>query len=383
MHSITIIGTGLAGYNLAKEIRKLDKELPLNIITADGGESYSKPMLSNALSKGKTTQQLVMGNADKMESQLNAKIHTRTVVKTIDAKKRILETDSGTFDYDKLVLAVGASQNKLPIAGNAADRLLSINNLDQYEKFQQQLETANKVLIIGAGLIGCEFANDLVAIDKHVTVIGSSDIPLDRLLLPEIGEQLKVALQKEGVNWRLGVKVTAIDTSNESEYYQVSLSDGSTVDADLVISATGLLPNVALAEQAKLAINKGILVDQYLETSVDGIYALGDCIEINGMVLAYVLPIMNCARALAKTLTGDKTKVSYPAMPVVVKTPCYPMVISLPPRNAEGQWQLENDASGIKALFTGSDDQLKGFILTDQKLSEKQSLTRQLPAILN
>lgn len=381
MNSITIIGSGLAGYNLAKEVRKLNKEVSLTIITADGGESYSKPMLSNALSKGKTAQQLVISEAEKMAVQLNARIHTRTIVKAIDPEKRMLETDNGSVNYETLVLATGATQNKLPITGNAADTLISINSLDDYAKFQQQLEQANKVVIIGAGLIGCEFANDLVAINKDVTVVGSADFPLDRLLLPEIGEQLKEKLQEQGVNWRTGVMASAIDVSVEAGRYTVTLSDGSSLNADLVISATGLLPDVTLAKQANLDVNRGVIVNQYLETSVEGIYALGDCIEINSMVLAYVLPIMNCARALAKTLTGDKTRVSYPAMPVVVKTPAYPMVISLPSADSQGQWQLESDASGIKAVFIGTDQQLKGFILTDQKLSEKQSLTKQLPAI--
>lgn len=383
MNSVTIIGTGLAGYNLAKEIRKLDKEIALTLITADGGESYSKPMLSNALSKGKTAQQLVISDPEKMAGQLDAKIFTRTTVHSIDPENKIINTESDSLSYDNLVLAIGAHQNKLPISGNAADSILSINNLDDYGKFREKLANAGKVSIIGAGLIGCEFANDLLAADKQVTIIGSSKTPLDRLLLPEIGQLLKDRLQAKGVNWRLGVKAKAINLVDAGANYAVELSDGSSINADIVISATGLSPNIELAKRANLKVKQGILVNQYMETSSAGIYALGDCIEIDGLVMAYVLPIMNAARALAKTLTGQTTKVIYPAMPIVVKTPDYPMVIAPPAENVSGQWQVQHDSSGCKALFMGEDEKLKGFILTEGKMPEKQALTKQLGAILN
>jgi len=384
MSSITIIGTGLAGYNLAKEIRKLDKDVSITMVTADDGESYSKPMLSNALSKGKSADQLILSDAQKMQLQLNAIIHTRTVVEAIDTDHHLLKTSKGEIVFDKLVLAVGASQRTLPIKGSGAQSILSVNDLDDYRAFQEHLLAANTVAIIGAGLIGCEFANDLLAINKKVIIIGSSKTPLDRLLLPEIGEQLKERFQSQGVHWQLGVTAQSVEISNVPDHkYTITLSDGHKLDADLVFSAVGLIPNTKLAEQAGIVVNRGIVVNKILETSVNGIYALGDCMEINGLLLPYVLPIMNCARALAKTLSGEQTEIKYPAMPVVVKTPSYPIVVSPPAENVHGNWQLEIDAHGARALFTSSDNQLQGFVLTDQKISEKQSLTKQLPAVLD
>jgi len=149
------------------------------------------------------------------------------------------------------------------------------------------------------------------------------------------------------------------------------------------LSATGLLPNIELARQAGISVNKGIAVDHYLATNVADVYALGDCIEIDGMLMPYVLPLMNAARALAKTLAGEKTKVSYPAMPVVIKTPAYPIVVSPPKADAAGDWQVEIDSSGARALFRGDKGNLEGFILTDKKLGEKQELTKKLPAVLD
>jgi len=383
MNDITIIGTGLAGYNLAKEIRKLDKSTGITLITADRGESYSKPVLSNTLSRGKSVDQLVLSTASEMAEQLSATIKTETVVNAIDIHQRVIETSKGNFSFDKLVLATGAHQRKPPVEGNAVDAILTVNNLDDYRQFQDHISSVRHVAIIGSGLIGCEFANDLLAIDREVTVIGSAQYPLDRLLLPEIGEQLRDVFERKGINWQLGARVSAVSKSDSTgSGYSIQMSNGSVVEADLVLSATGLFPNISLAEKAGLSINRGVVVDRYLETSEKDIYALGDCMEVEGMLLPYILPIMHCSRTLSRTLTGEKTRLRYPAMPVVVKTPDYPVVVSLPAENINGDWQLELDSQGAKALYVDTTGKLNGFILTGDKLSEKQALTKQLPAML-
>ncbi|MEJ2179506.1 MAG: FAD-dependent oxidoreductase [Gammaproteobacteria bacterium] len=303
MDTIVIIGTGLAGYNLAKEIRKLDKQVPLQIITADGGESYSKPMLSNALAKGKSPAQLVLSDAEKMSQQLDATILSNTRVESIDIRARKLHTTSGEISYSKLVLAVGASQISPPLQGNAVKDVLTVNDLNDYEKFHQALDAATHVGIIGPGLIGCEFANDLTSAGKKVTVIGPSKTPLDRLLPDTVGELVLQELTKAGIKWRLGVKATEVNSDGDG--YQISMSDGSKLSVDLVLSAVGLRPNISLAQNAGLKVGHGIIVNRTLQSSLPDIYALGDCAEVHGLVLPFVLPLMNAARTLAKTLTGS------------------------------------------------------------------------------
>ncbi|HEY5602226.1 MAG TPA: FAD-dependent oxidoreductase [Gammaproteobacteria bacterium] len=380
MNPIVIIGTGLAGYNLAKEIRKLDKEIPLHLITADGGESYSKPMLSNALAKGKTPAQLVLSTAEQMAAQLAAVIHTRSKVESINAQSKTVLTTSGEFSYRKLVLATGAEQIKPPLQGNAVNGVYSVNDLDDYAHFRAALQSAQHVGVIGPGLIGCEFANDLLAANKQVTVIGPPVTPLDRLLPPQVGELLKRALGNAGVHWRLGVTASAVDKANDR--YQIRLSDGSQLEVDLVLSAVGLRPKLALAKSAGLTVNRGIVVDRLLQTSQPDIYALGDCCEIDGLVLPFVLPLMNAARTLAKTLTGNPTQLVYPAMPVVVKTPAHPLVVSPPAQGSEGEWDIELRDTGARALYRGNNGSLLGFVLTGDKVEEKAALSKELPPVL-
>jgi rubredoxin-NAD+ reductase len=380
MNQLVIIGAGLAGYTLAKEFRKLDKQTPLHIITQDDGHFYSKPMLSNALSKNKTAEDLVTTTAAEMAAQLNATIWSNTRVKNIDTQTCTVATNERTVNYSKLVLALGAAQYKPPITGNAADQVVSINSLQDYAKFRVLLEKANHVAIIGPGLIGCEFANDIISIERGVTVIGPGSTPLDRLLPPKAGKALQDKLGQLGVKWRLGVTADSVDHDNDG--YSVTLSDGEIIQTDLVLSAVGLKPNIELARDVGLEVNRGIVVNRFLETSITDIFALGDCAEIEGMVLPFVLPIMHSARALAQTLSGKPVKLSFPAMPVVVKTPAHSIVVSSPPIDARGEWQVSVHEGGVRALFQDAENKLLGYVLTGASVAEKQKLTKELPPVL-
>jgi rubredoxin-NAD+ reductase len=378
--SIVIIGTGLAGYNLAREIRKRDQQVALTLITRDDGAFYSKPMLSNGFAKDKLASDLPMANADKMREDLKATIHTETSVAGIDAQQKTVQLDSGdTLAYTKLVLATGAVPIQFPMEGDAANQVITVNDLRDYAHFREALAGTNSVAIIGPGLIGSEFANDLAGAEYEVHVIGPDTAPLGRLLPTEAGTMLQEALAMLGVQWHLQTLVTAIN--KQQDQYRLSLKNGKEIVVDVVLSAIGLKPDLTLAKQANLHTNRGIVTNRQLQTSNEHIYALGDCAEVEDLVLPFVMPLMHCARALAATLTGEATEVHYPAMPVVVKTPAHPVVVSPPPFEAPGEWEVEARTDGVKALFKAGED-LLGFALTGSAVSEKQALTKLLPAVL-
>ena len=159
------------------------------------------------------------------------------------------------------------------------------------------------------------------------------------------------------------------------------LDNQQVLDVDVVLSAIGLRGNNDLAQAAGLRLNRSIVVDRLLRTSDPNVYALGDCAEVDGLVLPFVMPLMQQARALAATLCGEQTAVSYPAMPVLVKTTSYPVVVSPPPFNAQGEWEEQVLEGGVKALYK-SDDALLGFALTGSAVSEKQALAKLLPMLL-
>jgi len=380
MSPITLIGTGLASYTVARELRKLDKESPLRIITQDDGHFYSKPMLSNAFAQNKTPESLLITPVTKMAEQLNAEIITQTPVTQIVPDQHLVSAGDKNFEYSQLVLAYGAEQIRIPLEGNAADKVISVNDLNDYAQFRTALENAKQVVVMGAGLIGCEFANDLQPAGFSVSLVDIAPNALGRLVPKEVAQAVQQGLQELGVTLHFEKGVKSVDAADKG--YRLTLTDGTVLEADVVLSAIGLRPRLALAQAAGLSVNRGIVVDRYLKTSADDIYALGDCAEVEGLLLPFVMPLMSAGRALAKTLAGQQTAVTYPAMPVVVKTPACPMVVSPPEIGLEGEWQIEADEKDVKALFYTKEQKLAGFVLTGAKIAEKNALTKELPPVL-
>lgn len=378
---LVILGTGLAGYTLAREFRKLDKETPLVIVSRDHAGFYSKPMLSNALAGKKTAATLVMKAADKMAAELNATIKPQAEVQGINTAARTLQlAGDETLAYRDLVLALGADPIRLPLQGDAADSVLSVNDLDDYARFADRLEGVKTVAILGGGLIGCEFANDLLAREITPTVIDLADRALPRLLPPEASARLQARLEAAGAQFRFGVSVQTV--ARAARGLSVTLSDGSLLQADLVLSAIGLRPRTALAGAAGIAVNRGIVTNRLLATSAPNVHALGDCAEVAGHTLPYVMPIMQQARALAATLTGTPTPVLYPAMPVLVKTPACPTVVCPPPLDASGAWSVTLTDDACDARFMSGDGQLLGFALLGTATAQRQALVGQVPGLL-
>jgi len=380
MNPIVIIGSGLAGYNTAKELRKLDTTTPLVIIAGDSSPFYSKPMLSNALASKKTAEAIALNSPEQMATQLNATVRAKTRVDAIDTAGHTLRIGDETLAYSKLVLALGADQIRLPLSGNAAGDVLTVNDLDDYSAFRDTITGKKRVAIIGAGLIGCEFANDLAVGGYGVDIIDIASQALGRLLPPEGGALLQAKLAALGVQWHLGTSAETVDRSENG--YAVTLANGNVLHVDVVLSAVGLKPRTAIAAAAGIKINRGIIANRHLETSAPDVYTLGDCAEIEGLVMPYVMPIMHATRALAQTLAGKRTAVAFPAMPVMVKTPACPTIVAPPAVGAAGTWQVEATAEGVKSLFVSADGKLLGFALNGTATAERAKLAPQLPPVL-
>lgn len=377
---VVIVGTGLSGYSLAREFRKLDRDTPVVMVTADDGVSYSKPMLSTGFTKGKDADGLAQATTDAMQDQLGVELRTFTTVTGIDPQAHELILGDERLAYSKLVLAWGADVIRLTIEGDGQEHVFSINDLQDYRAFRSALASGKRVAIMGAGLIGCEFANDLRNGGYEVDVIAPSEAVMPGLLPEPAANAVQGELEALGVRFHLGTVVERIDRRGDG--VALTLANGEILDADVVISAVGLRPRTELAAAAGLATDRGIKVNRALETSAPDVYALGDCAEVDGHVLLYVLPLMACARALARTLAGERTEVRYGAMPVMVKTPCCPTAVCPPPAGALGEWQIEaQDGSSVKALYRDPTGTILGFAVTGQFALEKQALTKEVPPL--
>ncbi|WP_298633465.1 FAD-dependent oxidoreductase [uncultured Umboniibacter sp.] len=379
---LVIIGTGLAAYNLAREWRKRDSSTPLIMLTQDSGRSYSKPMLSTAFSKDKTAEGLTMADAGKMAEQLSATIHTFVSVDAIDTHKRVLSFDGTQLNYRDLVIAAGSETINLPIENTAQSKTFAVNDLEQFAEFQEAAKTAQRILIIGGGLIGCEYANDLLTTGAKISLVELQPTLLSNLCHEAIGNALVSQFTEEGIDLHLSTAVTAI--REDKDGVVATLNNGTELAADIVLSAVGVRARTQLARQSGLACERGIQVDRELRSSVKHVYALGDCAEVDGHLLYYVMPLMQCVRALAQTLSGTPTAVSYPAMPVTIKTSRFPIVTNPPDTTPETpvHWQVEHVEGGVKALAYNVSGALIGFSLGGSSISEKASLAKSLPKVM-
>lgn len=366
MDPIVVIGAGMAAYSLARELRKLDKATPLMLVAGDAGDAYAKPMLSNAFALGKRPAQLVSNSAAQMAVQLDATILSYTQVLSIDTAGGAIFTTKGRFAYSKLVLALGAYPIRLPLGGDAADEVLSVNNISDYAAMRRRLDAiggAARVTILGAGLIGCEFADDMAAAGHQVTLVDPNPRPLAALAAPALSDGLARAWSDRPITLALGTTAAAV--SRNGPALRVTLADGRVLDADLVLSAVGLRPLVALAKDANLRIGRGIVVDAYGQTSCEGVYALGDCAEYatpgGSAVMPYVAPMLAAARAIAATLAGTPTPIDHKADAVIVKTLSYRLALAPPPPGAVGSWVHETDAERTVARFVDGEGVLRGF----------------------
>lgn len=379
MKPIVVVGSGLAAYTVIRELRKLNREIPVTLVSRDNADSYSKPMLSNVFAQKKDAASLVLTPAAGMTQQLGINVLANTEVNAIHRGSKTLDTSLGAIEYDQLVLAIGSDPIRIPLQGNAAESVLSVNDLADYGWLRHELDTAKSIVIMGGGLIGCEFANDLAGAGYSVTVVDPGAYPLSSLMPEQAGKQLLEPLKKLGVTWRFGAAVQRVDATGTGKV--LTLNDASNLYADLVLSAIGLRPRIQLAHAAGIAVNRGIVVNAQLRTNDEAVFALGDCAEIEGRVLPFVLPIMHAGRALAKILNGESAKVVFPAMPVVVKTPAHPVVVCPVARDAVGAWHTLASGEGVKMGFFSGENDMLGFVLTGEYAAERNEMTKKLAAL--
>lgn len=323
-----IVGAGRAGWQLAQSLRARDPAMSITLVTSCNGDVYDKPMLSVALARGIQPADMARETGEQAARRLGVRLVADTQALRILPALRQLRTSRGVLRYRHLVLAHGAEARALPQFPAAL--CWRINHLSAYTALRAALgDKPRRIAIVGAGLIGCELANDLALAGHELVLLDVAARPLAACLDETQSQLLLQAWAPLALRFVGGVQVESVGGTGEGNAKRIVTRCGQVFVADQVIVAAGLQTPNRLARSAGLEWNQGIAVNAAsLATSVPGIHALGDCISIDGEVSRYIEPIGRQANTLAAHLCGEpaqpyqKTRV-----PLRIKTSSRPFTL--------------------------------------------------------
>jgi NADPH-dependent 2,4-dienoyl-CoA reductase/sulfur reductase-like enzyme/nitrite reductase/ring-hydroxylating ferredoxin subunit len=269
--SVVILGGGAAGLAAADRLRAEGYEAPITLVSADDSPPYDRPNLSKDFLAGTAPAEWMPLRGAEYYAQQQIDLLLNTRVTALDtAKRSIALADGRQIKFGALLIATGADPVRLDIPGSGAMQRFYLRSFADSRAIIAALGAAQRVLVIGASFIGLEVAASLRQRRIDVQVVGTEHIPLERVLGPQVGTFVRELHESHGVEFHLDTSVARIDDK------QVTLKNGTTLEADMVILGVGVRPSIALADQAGLIMDRGISVNEYLETSVAGIYAAGD-----------------------------------------------------------------------------------------------------------
>jgi NADPH-dependent 2,4-dienoyl-CoA reductase/sulfur reductase-like enzyme/nitrite reductase/ring-hydroxylating ferredoxin subunit len=268
---IVIVGGGAAGFAAAEMLRRQDYRGSIVMLSSEAAPPVDRPNLSKDYLAGSAPEDWLPLRPDSFYADAAIDLRLKTDVTSIEPKAKAVQLAGGeTIPYDRLLLATGAEPVRLPIPGADQPHVHVLRSLDDCRAIIASTEGARRAVVIGASFIGLEVAASLRARNIEVHVIGLEQRPMERVLGPAMGDFVRALHEEHGVIFHLGDTVTAIDGK------RASLKSGGVLEADLVVVGVGVRPRLALAEKAGLAIDRGVVVNAYLETSIPGIYAAGD-----------------------------------------------------------------------------------------------------------
>lgn len=354
---VVILGAGTAGWSAAEAIRAADPAVAITIVTSCRGTVYNKPELAVALQRGMSPDRMVRETGTEAAARLNLQLLSETIAVGISAKTRRVRTTRGPIHFDSLVLALGAK----PIIPPSFDPKLCwrINTLETWSLLHSQLQHGSRrIAVIGAGMVGCELAEDFARAGHAVSLISMTPEPLEGLMPVQVGGKVRRGL--EG----LGVTVIGGETAEEmsrlaSGAISVTLSGGRRAVFDHIVSAVGLATQSRMIRSAGIAFNGGIVVDaSTLQTNSDCVFALGDCISIGGTACRFIEPISHQAATIAAQVTGGVATHYHHRPPVIrLKTRSAPVIVEGAIRR-DAAWQIETNSDGSLVMVQRDGDKV-------------------------
>lgn len=303
---LVLIGNGMAGVGTIEQILKLGGAYDITIFGSEPHPNYNRIMLSYVLEGSKTIDDIILNDWNWYEDN-HITLHTGTTVTRIDAEAKQVITGNGTsVPYDKVIIATGSNSFILPVPGSDKEGVVGFRDISDCDAMLSAAKYYSKAAVIGGGLLGLEAAKGLVNLGMDVTVVHLMEDLMERQLDRNASSMLQAELERQGVKFAMGKQT--VELTGDQRVSGLSFSDGTSLAADFVVMAVGIKPNVALAQASGITVNRGIVVNDFLQTSMDQVYSVGECTEHRGVCYGLVAPLFEQGMVLAKHLCGNDTK---------------------------------------------------------------------------
>lgn len=307
MKTLAIVGNGIAAGSLLSEIQRLGGEFKAIVFGDEPTPAYNRVLLSSVLAGDQSMDDIAL-QADDWYREQNIECKLGTRIESIDTSNKILHCQHGeSTPYDLLVLATGARSRCLDIPGTTLPGVLAFRTVADAEQLQDVASKHGKTVVLGGGLLGLEAAAGLAGHGADVTLVHRNDYLMNRQLDKTSATLLQQALEQRGIKFELGDAPNALLGTDTVE--AVQLASGKTLEANCVVQAAGITPNIELANNAGIHCQHGIVVDDQMRTDINGVYALGECCEHQDKTIGLVAPIKEQAEVLARVLCGDEQAV--------------------------------------------------------------------------
>jgi len=301
---LVMVGNGMAGVRTIEELLKIDPSLyEITIFGAEPHPNYNRIMLSPVLAGEQTLEDIVLNPYDWYHDH-DITLHSGKKVVQIDRIRRVVRAEDGTeAAYDRLLLCTGSKPFMLPVPGNDLQGVIAYRDISDTNTMIETAATHRHAVVIGGGLLGLEAANGLMLRGMSVTVVHVNAWLMERQLDDVAARLLQHSLEARGLQFRLGAQTQELVGGDDGRVKAVRFKDGSEVPADLVVMAVGVRPNTELAEQAGLLVNRGIVVNDTMQTVTDPrIWSVGECATHRGTAYGLVAPLFEQAQVAANHL---------------------------------------------------------------------------------
>jgi len=363
-----IIGNGVSGITSAELIRERDIESEITVITEEKYPYYARPQLIEFLA-GNIKKEEIFFYTDEWYKSKKINVILEERVLRVDIAKKEVETDKGKYNYDKLLVASGAKPQIPPLENVNVEGVFTLRNLDDALNILSYIEGKETVILLGCGLLGLETGRALY--QRGLKIIGLEFFP--RLLPRQLDDEGSKVLQniiqsKFGFSFYLGVKAKKVLKNNE-KFVGIELEDGRIIHGNLLIISAGIIPNVEFAKNSGINVNKGIVVNDYMETNVEGIFAVGDCVEHQGRIYGIIPACLDQAKVAVENIMGRKVeyKGTIPLNSLKVTGVDLTSIGEINPEGEGYEVKVYKDKEGFYRKLVFKDDKLVGAILLGDK----------------